>query len=286
MLSNARTNEVASRRASEVVRGPANQPGPGDTLKAVALDRTGPLARRAPCVEIGEYRLAVSVKHGGYDEIGDYWLTKYYPGKFWDETAGWLDLKLTHDEVHKVNEAEQTNWGGSGSASFGLWKVGSEKSYESQKTMAKCDTEGFSISFELALIPLLRGWLDSEVFSSQSWRFDSGTVSQSENLSDGNIPPIGTMPMYPTGMVLARNVKINFNKSSELNKTFMQTVRSSSSVGWGPFSVRGNYYNRIDKSSHDFVEDTAVLDIKGMQVIGFICALLEKCPNPDDSLNW
>ncbi len=178
-------------------------------------------------------------------QIGDYWLTKYYPGKFWDDTAGWLDITLTNKEVHKVNEAEQVSWGGGGSASFGLWRVGGDASYESQKSMAKCDTEGFSVSFQLALVPLLRGWLDSEVFSSRSWKFDSGVTGSSENLSDGNIPPSGTMPMYPTGMVLVRNVKINFNKSSELNKTFMETVRGSTSVGWGPFSARANYYRRI-----------------------------------------
>ncbi|WP_448677145.1 hypothetical protein [Delftia acidovorans] len=219
-------------------------------------------------------------------QVGDFWLTKYYPGKFWDDTAGWLDITLTHNEVHKVNEAEQTSWGGGGSASFGLWRVGGDASYESQKTMAKCDTDGFSISFQLAQVPLLRGWLDSDVFSSRSWKFDSGVIAPSENLSDGNIPPSGTMPMYPTGMVLVRNVKLNFNKSSELNKTFMETVRGSTSVGWGPFSARANYYKRIDKSSHDFVEDAAGLEIKGMQILGFMCTLLDKSPNPDEDLNW
>jgi hypothetical protein len=92
--------------------------------------------------------------------------------------------------------------------------------------------------------------------------------------------------MYPTSLLLARNVRINFNKTSELNKTSMETIRGSASVGWGPFSVRANYYKRTDKSSHDFVEDAAGLEVKGMQVIGMMCALLPKCPNPDETLNW
>jgi hypothetical protein len=219
-------------------------------------------------------------------QLGDFWLTKYYPGKFWEDTAGWLGIRLGHHEVHKVNEEEQVNWGGGGSAGFGLWRVGGDVSYESQKTMASCDTEDFQLRFELAAIPLLRGWLDADVFSSRSWKFDPAVVSAADHLSDGNLPPVGTLPMYPTAMLLARNVEIVFNKSSELNKSFMETVRGSASVGWGPFSVRANYYRRISRSSHDFVEDSAGLLIPGMQIIGFMCRLLDACPNPDPNLNW
>jgi hypothetical protein len=219
-------------------------------------------------------------------QIGDFWLTKYYPGKFWEPEAGWLSLSLSHEEVHKVDEREQVSWGGGVSASFGLWSIGGDVSYESQKTMASCDVSSFSVSFELAMVPLLRGWLDEEVFSSRSWKFDSNIVSASELLSDGQMPPQGTMPMFPTAMLLARNVRINFDKSSEVNKTFMETIRGSASVGWGPFSVRANYYKRTDRSSHDFVEDTAGLSVAGMQVIGFVCKLLDKCPDPDPALHW
>lgn len=225
-----------------------------------------------------------SYKRGS--QLGDFWLTKYYPGRFWEEEAGWLDISLGHKEIHKVNEEEQVNWGGGGGASFGLWRVGGEVSYESQKTMASCDTQDFTLTFQLASIPLLRGWLDAEVFSSRSWKFDPAVVPLGEHISDGNIPPVGTMPMYPTAMLLARNVRITFNKSSELNKSFMETVRGSASVGWGPFSARANYYKRFSKSSHDFVEDSAGLTIAGMQVIGFVCRMVDMCPNPDPNLNW
>jgi hypothetical protein len=136
------------------------------------------------------------------------------------------------------------------------------------------------------MIPLLRGWLDADVFESRSWDFDWQTVSKSEILSDGAIPPHGTMPMYPTAILLARNVKIKFNKTSEVNKSVMETMRASASVGWGPFSARGNYYRHWEQSTHDFVEDSAGITIPGMQVVGFVCRLLEKCPNPDQELNW
>jgi hypothetical protein len=217
-------------------------------------------------------------------QLGDFWLSKYLPAKFWTEP--WQTLTLSHNEVHKVDEAEQTSWGGGGGASFGLWKLGAETSYESNKTMASCDLNNFSLSFEITQVPLLRGWLDADVFSSRAWKFDKNLVPDSEWLSNGATPPVGTMPMYPTTMLMVRNVKISFDKSSEVNETFMKQVRASASVGWGPFSARANYYKRTNQINHDFVEDATGLQINGMQVIGFICKLTDKCPNPDPALNW
>ena len=56
VLSDTRPNEVASRRASEVVRGPTDQPGPDNRLQPATLYRGGSLARGAPRIEIGEDR--------------------------------------------------------------------------------------------------------------------------------------------------------------------------------------------------------------------------------------
>lgn len=217
---------------------------------------------------------------------GDFLLTKYVPQKFWQEKAGWLTVSLSHKEVHKVDDSEQSNWGGGGSAGWGLWHFSGSADYESQKTYARVDMSDFSLSFEIATIPLLRGWLDPAVFWSRSWDMDRGLYPASENLSDGQYPPSGTMVMYPTTILFARNVSIKFSKSSQENRFAMEQIRGSASGGWGPFSFRANYFRRTTRTTHDFVEDGAGLTVPGMQIIGFGCVLLPKCPDPDSSLNW
>lgn len=217
---------------------------------------------------------------------GDFLLTKYVPQKFWAEKAGWLTVTLSHKEVHKVDESEQVNWGGGGSGGWGLWSFSGSVDYESQKTYAKVDLSNFELSFEIATIPILRGWLDASVFWSRSWDLDRGLYPVSENLSDGGDPPAGTMVMYPTSILFVRNVKLAFSKSSEENRFAMEQIRGSASGGWGPFSFRANYFRRTSKTTHDFIEDAAGLTVPGMQIIGFGCAMLPKCPDPDPSLNW
>lgn len=87
-------------------------------------------------------------------------------------------------------------------------------------------------------------------------------------------------------VVFVRNVRIDFNKKNVKDSYAMEQVRGSASAGWGPFSVRANYFKRTEKTAHDFVEDAGGLTIPGMQIIGFVCRLLEKTPNPDPTLNW
>jgi len=142
------------------------------------------------------------------------------------------------------------------------------------------------LEISISIVPLLRGWLDGGVFSSRSWNFDRNLIPESENLSDGNASPKGTMPMYPTALVMARNLRVALSMTNETNRYAMSQVRGSAKAGWGPFSVRANYFRKTTKTTHDFVEDGAGLSAPGMQVLGFVCTVLDKCPNADESLKW
>ena len=70
------------------------------------------------------------------------------------------------------------------------------------------------------------------------------------------------------------------------NSYFASQTAASASVGWGPFSVRGNYSRNETRKTHDCVRNAAGLEAPGMQILGFICQFLPECPNPDAGLNW
>lgn len=59
-----------------------------------------------------------------------------------------------------------------------------------------------SISFEFASVALSRPWFHSEVFAARFWRF----ADPNAQLSDGNVPPLGSWPAYVTALVFARNI--------------------------------------------------------------------------------
>lgn len=217
---------------------------------------------------------------------GSFLHTKYIPQKFWSESAGWNKVTMSHNEVHTFNKSETVNWGGGGSGGWGLWSFSGSADYKSKKTFTKADLNNLEITFELATIPILRGWLDGDVFSSRSWDLDRGLYSPSENLSDGGMPPTGTMVMYPTSILFVRNLRINFDRSSTNDTYAMDQISGSASGGWGPFSFKANYFSETITTTHDFVADAAGVSVAGMQIIGFGCTVIPKSPNPDPTLNW
>lgn len=216
----------------------------------------------------------------------EFYFTKYFPATFWDEahSKSWTRFSMSHEEVHTVDESSSTNWGGGGGASVGLWSVSASASYAEQKSHYKSDGELSGLEVELIRIPIRRSWWDPTVFWDRGWKFDP-QVSKAV-LSDGQRPPSGEMTAYVTALIVARNLKLGVKLTSEENSHVATQFSASGSVGWGPFSVKGNYSRNTDRKTHDFVQTNAGLEAAGMQIIGFICELLPKCPDPDSTLNW
>lgn len=219
---------------------------------------------------------------------GNYLLTKYFPQKFWSTENGssWMEFSFRHDEVHKVDTSKKEKYGGGTGGSFGLWSWGGKMQRETTDTYSSADTSNFSLKVEIAKIPLRRTWMDAGVFFSRAWMFDEEMYPESEHLSNGEIPPTGTMVAYPSSILVARNLELSIDMTSEQNSYSHEKITGSARAGWGPFSVKGNYYKETSRQTHDFVSDHKGIKAQGMQIIGFINQPLPKCPNPDEDLNW
>lgn len=219
---------------------------------------------------------------------GTYQLTKFFPDKFWldNQNSPWMEYSFLHKEVHKVDTSSNESYGGGAGASFGLWSFGGKMNRETKDTYLKHETEDFTITFELAKIPLRRTWMDASVFSSKAWKFDNQVIPITEHLSDGGNPPKGTMVSFPTSLLVVRNVNIKTDMTSLTQSSSWSKITGSARAGWGPFSVRGNYSKEQSKQTHDFLQTGEGIEIPGMQIIGFVCQKLAKCPNPDSTLNW
>lgn len=216
----------------------------------------------------------------------DFYFTKYFPSKFWDaaHASGWTRFTMTHNEVHEINEKSDMSASVGGGWGAGLWNVSASGSYSEQKTYFKSDTNNVSVDVKITMVPLRRTWLDATVFSNRAWRLDRNI--NNSVYSDGALPPTGTMPAMATGMILARELKLGIDMATTENSSFASQLQAKASGGWGPFSIKGNYSRNTSRSTHDYVHSSAGIESAGMQIIGFVCQHLPKCPNPDETLNW
>jgi hypothetical protein len=210
-----------------------------------------------------------------------------YPARIMEPAfqQGWSNFTFTEAETHQYSSSTSVSFGGGGSVSFGLWSFGGSAQYSSTRTYSSCDTRNMSVSVDLVQVPLLRPWMTSWIFSSRGWK--GGTMIGGDgSICNGATPPAGKMPVIPTSMILARNLKINLDMTSEENRTFSSSLSTSASVGWGPFSVRGNYSRTTNTASHDYTSSGSGIICPGTQIIGLVGEVLPRCPNHDPNLTW
>lgn len=209
-----------------------------------------------------------------------YYPTTYFPEQFWNSN-GWSSFSMAESEEHSYWNDSTTNWGGGASGGWGLWSSSVGVSHTDTRHYDSCNTSGYKISFDLIQIPLQRSWMNSMLFLSRAWRLQNGVAP----LSDGNPPPgtTGSLSLMPTSMLVARNLNVTINMTDTVNTSYRSETRASGSVGWGPFSVRGGYDNVSSGGTHDYTSNDGGIICPGMQVIGFVCDLVPKSPNPDNA---
>jgi hypothetical protein len=145
-------------------------------------------------------------------------------------------------------------------------------------------------------VPIVRPWFKNAFLVSRSWRFDPTLPDvKGRLLSDGGAPPKGMMPAYPTTMVLIRNLTLSIGQSSGFSDFIEQHKSSGTSgggyVAFGPIFLGGSAGSSASSGSKTrdwgYKYDNQGLQVPGMQVIGFKCHIMPKCPDPDPAIkDW
>jgi hypothetical protein len=217
-----------------------------------------------------------------------YLLTSYFPdgvlGTKYD--GSWTKFYFELKDASTYQQSSSTSWGASGGASWGLWHASTSAEYGSSQSEFQADTKGLKLSVELIQVPLLRAWLNATIFTSRGWKWDRS--SGFGPISNGESPPNlnGLMPIFPTSMIIARNLVITQDMTSEKNTAAMKSISTSASGGWGPFSIKGNYSSKDSTETHNYTATDSGIMVPGTQIIAFICEKLPLCPNPDPNLPW
>ncbi len=208
-----------------------------------------------------------------------------YPNFFGDH--GWTKFTFDQNDVTKQEQSSSLKTGGSAGASWGLWSASASADYSKDTKFTSSDVSALNIDVEIMRATIQRPWMDGTVFQSRGWRWGQGAPLGSQLISDGASPnPAGVMPFLVTGLLLSRNLVLS-GSFSHADQTVIDTALSTSaSFGWGPFSISGHY----NKSTHSDVShaNSAANAISNpdVQIIGFLCSTLSRCPNPDPSLEW
>jgi hypothetical protein len=198
--------------------------------------------------------------------------------------SSWLKYYFNLEDIATFQSDSKTNSGGSAGASWGLWHGSASAQYGQGQSDYKCDTTGLNVSAELLQIPLTRAWIRPEVFWSRGWKWSP--QAGFGPVSDGKTPPGGLMPLYPTSIILAKNLNIGLDMSNTANSSAWSSIETQASFGWGPFSISGNYSHSDSTAKSNFTKSSSGITVPGPQIIAVICELIPQSPNPDPTLKW
>lgn len=227
----------------------------------------------------------------------DFFFTSLVPGNF-STSTGWTRFGFSAGDF-QAHSNSSYNWSQSeSSGGFGFLGLGGGGSSYSESSShseyhGKFDSSYIDMSFEIAQIPIARPWLRTAFLTSHYWRFDqNNVVVKGDVLSDGGSTPKGKLPAIPMNAIFVRKLSLKFGENHSF-QDYVDNARQESSSGGGffalgPFFAGGGGAHRSgsgdSRRDYGFKYENNTMYVDGMQLIGFKCHLLPKCPDPSSEI--
>ena len=220
------------------------------------------------------------------DSFGqEFFLSSMVPGGFAFSDQGWSKFTFIEKEVDHYSSSKTNQWEAQASLAWKL-NFSAEASGSSTETKQVDDLTDFELSCAITQIPLTRAWFDPTFLESRAWKLGPSALELTE-LSDGGNPPQGMMVAYPTNVIFARDIRVNFKELHDETNELTKSIKAGGKASFGLFKLSGSYQRDTnEKKVHSEIKENGVT-VSGLQILGFRCRLLKKTPDPLQSIeNW
>jgi hypothetical protein len=177
-------------------------------------------------------------------------------------------LEFSSAYLNKTTSTQADGYGVEASGSYGLFHASVGVEGEHKRSSAHMDAENLKLEAELIAVSIMRPWFNPVLLGMNGWwlnGYDRGGISNGDPTN-----PAGKLPLIPTGFVLAKNVKITADFSSEDKKFISNSISTKAEAGWGPFSFSGKYSLSDSKEDFESKFDGGSLVFPGLQLIAWI----------------
>ena len=230
----------------------------------------------------GDQKIYSNSQLAGQTVGGAPWHLSYgQPTNWYDPSvSGFAQFNVSTQNLKTTADSKFTSYGGGTSFSFGLWSVGGSFNHTKGATNYHMDATNLQISMEIGVVRLFRPWMDGSVYSMGGWNM--GDAYKKGRISTGNLKTAASekavMPLLPTAFIVARNISISGDWSSEDKSHIESATSGSASVGWGPFQIGGNYSTSSSKDTFVSNFQDGSIKIPGLQIIAWVSEIVPQCP--------
>jgi hypothetical protein len=202
-------------------------------------------------------------------------------------SQGWTTIETYSDQLNSSTHYDSSSWGGSVGVNWGFWSVSAGAQHQDTHYNSNLRVSNFHLKMQMAQGIIHRPAFFPEFFINRGWTLTPGHGWTWPSLpSNGAKPPTtsGTFIGYPTAALFVKGVEITSAELAQAYHQYSSSTSGSASVGWGPFQFSGSYATKQGGTSFHSNAVGNTLQIPGMALIGFVCHLFDKCPNPVPTL--
>lgn len=202
------------------------------------------------------------------------------PANFATSTS-WTTFQYDSSSWNSSNEWASSSWGGGGGIRLGFWSAGATAGGSNYRNNENLEIQNFKLSFSATQALIVRPWFAPEFLTGRGWRLREGAEWPYEDMvSDGGNPPRGRLPAYATVALFIKDLVIDSEAFARHFSEHRESISAGACGGWGPFSFSGSYSRASGATSLSYTQEGSRISVEGMQLIGFLCRLLPKAPNP------
>lgn len=189
-----------------------------------ALDVTSAIRGRMPHRRRSEARQKVDFKTSRYERTSvasgtSFLSTRYVPADVHRvESDSWTSFTLSKDQIDEISRKAREDFS----------DLEDERLFAGGLDLAD-DVSVEEVSFEMTRAEIVRPWFNPAILEARDWMWRS----DQKPLSDGGDPPSGTMPVYVSSMILARDVSVTFADEASA-RAAGEAVREQGALSVGP----------------------------------------------------
>jgi hypothetical protein len=201
-----------------------------------------------------------------------------FPANWYAASAAdnFTQLTIESRKVRISEDSRFSSYGAGGGVNFGLWRVGAGASHERRQYDLSADTSNLTISFRFGRVEIRNRWLNQALFSLNGWSVAGRTPG---GYSDGTVTTnAGVFPLLRTAFIVVRDVRISANWGHTDLSIASQATSVNASVGWGPFSLSGNYSNTSSSRKFNSSFDGTTLTVPGIQIMAWLSSVVPFSP--------
>lgn len=226
-----------------------------------------------------------------FQSVGEIPYTVFLPNSWYDSDNddGWNEYSSSdfHSESHF--QSSSTSFGGGGGFNIGFWAAEGSFNHAETQSSLNVSGNGLEVAFKYCVVDIKRPWLDTSLLNLKNWflmgAYKKGCISSgamSQELPQNAIEPT-FLPSIVTSLILIKDLSIKWSDWKSEWDSHAESTSGSTSVGWGPFAVRGSYSHHDEQRNFEADSSGESLRVPGIQLIGYVSTINPASPGVDSS---